>query len=226
MLPDTRSRLADNNRLPVRKGGIHIANTIYLVRKDPTQPPSTDNWIIMKGEEYYQFLCTPDGIQRKANFVLLPAEDKDGADIIIECDQKTITEWRQDLNRHDYLQRGHTELGYTSVSLYAPVKQGEGTITWEEVLPDPGQQSVEDSVFLRMDKESLRDALRKLSDREQHIVYLLFFRVPPLSVSECAKELHLARASVYYLRPAIIEKLRTLMNVVPCSHNQQEELNQ
>lgn len=190
-----------------------IVNTICLVKKDPRHPPSQDNWIIMDGAQYYRFLSTEDGAQRKPNFLRLPAEDATDTNILIECDPATLTEWKAELNRHDYLRRSQEEVGYQCISLYDTLKCDCGTMTWEEAVDDPEQVSVEDLTLNRLDKESLRAALKHLSKREYTVIFLLFLREPPLSTEECAVALGISRSTVYSVREKSITKLRALMDV-------------
>ena len=193
------------------KEDLDIVNTICLVKKDPNQPPSQENWVIMDGGQFYHFLSTEEGIRRKPNFLRLPAEDVTDANILIECDPTTLAEWKAELNRHDYLKRSQEETGYQCFSLYDTLKCDSGTMTWEEAIEDPDQPGVEDLVLVNLDKQSLREALKHLSQREYTVVFLLFLREPPLSTEECAKALGIARTTVYSIKEKSISKLRSLM---------------
>ena len=167
----------------------------------------------MDSAEFSIFQSTPEWEQRKAGFFRFPADEPGEDSIIIECGKAKAAEWTAELNRHEYLERWAAKIGYSIVPLHAPINGEPDGLTIEEVTADPNQCSVEDDVFLRLDKDSLRAAVKKLSRKEQLIIYLLFLKEPPLSISECAQALRLARPSVYYLRSNIIEKLRALMNV-------------
>ena len=203
--------LSSFSSLDIVKEGMVIGKTVCLVKKNPTMPPSHENWIMMSGEQFIDFLKTPEGNQRKAFFVRLPAEEEDETTIIIECDQATAKEWTKELNRHKYLKRVLVEDGYVCVSLFDHVSNDNEALTWEETLDNPDQASVEDTTILNIERESLRKAISHLTQREYSIIYLLYLREPPLSIEDCARALGIARTTVYSFREKSIRKLRTLM---------------
>lgn len=165
----------------------------------------------MSGEQFISFLQSPEGSRRKAFFVRLPAEEEEESTYIIECDPNTAKEWTKEINRHKYLKRVLTEDGYLCVSLFDQVNPDIGVLTWEDALANPEQLSVEESMILSVEKNSLRKAIKHLTKREYSVVFLLYLREPPLSIEACAKVLGVAKTTVYSLRKKSIQKLRALM---------------
>ena len=83
---------------------------VYLVKKDPSQPESRDNWIVMNSYEFAMFMKTPEGRKRSNNFGRLNGCDDDDVIIIVECGKENAREWKREKERNDYWDKKYSSL--------------------------------------------------------------------------------------------------------------------
>jgi RNA polymerase sigma factor (sigma-70 family) len=75
---------------------------------------------------------------------------------------------------------------------------------------DPASASGEPENFVALIEqgELLRDALSRLPEQCRELVRMLFFETPPRPYEEVARELHLARGSIGFMRKSCLDKLK------------------
>jgi len=78
-----------------------------------------------------------------------------------------------------------------------------------ELIADPNE-NIEEQIFRKMLAEEMYQALAKLQEGEQQLIYDLFFR--NIGVREYARQKGVTHHTVQKRRDRILEKLRTLMN--------------
>ena len=169
---------------------------IFLVKKNPEQPNSQDNWIIMNGAEFISFLRTPDGNRRKDMFARLEPMDSDECIYYAECDPKTKAEWEAASHRYKYLMSIIKKLAIEFYSLDF-MKAGENTKSGEEMLVD--ERSITDANLIKVDE---------LQPNEQELIRILFFSNEPVTDREAAARYGISPQLLLYRKRLILEKLR------------------
>ena len=179
---------------------------IFLVKKNPDQPNSQDNWIIMNGAEFISFLRTPDGNRRKDMFARLEPMDSDECIYYAECDPKTKAEWEAASHRYKYLMSIIKKLAIEFYSLDF-MKAGENTKSGEEMLVD--ERSITDANLIKVDEQRmLHKAVSELQPNEQELIRILFFSNEPVTDREAAARYGISPQLLLYRKRLILEKLR------------------
>lgn len=192
-----------------------MSKTIFLVKKDPHQLSNHNNWIIMDGKSFLQFIKTPEGQLRAASFILLPKDGDDDHNIVIECDSNTLKRWSAEENHRKYLAKTKKEAGYTTISYNSKVSINGEDLSLEEIIADPEAVSTEDAALKNYYRNALSYALQFLDSEEAALIYALFYHDPPMTQEEYADAFSLSRVAVSRLKDAVLDKLRFHMKVYP-----------
>ena len=180
---------------------------VYLVKKDPSQPESRDNWIVMNSYEFAMFMKTPEGRKRSNNFGRLSGCDDDDVIIIVECGKENAREWKRERERNDYWDKKYSSL-YTMFSLDERNEEG---IDEHRTLEDQ-DCNVELEIVLKITLEDLRKAVSKLSDDERELIQRLFLDEEPVPERVYGEQHGLSQQAVNTRKVKIREKLKKMLD--------------
>ena len=183
---------------------------IYLVKKDPSAE-AKDNWIVMSGEEFHDFISTAEGQRRKDSFEVLEACSEDDVMIVAECGRTNASEWKRDRDRARYTRNMKILGDYIEVGLNEKVS-GDEDLVYEDSIASP-DEFPEDTVIVKMTKEKLSVAILKLNDSERDMINKMFLEEPHMSEREYAEYAHMTRALVNRQKYRVLEKLKRLLDL-------------
>ena len=148
----------------------------------------------ISGKEAYIYLKSAEGKTKR----FMKANDyEDGGDeVFVEIPAEYIKDIRENT-------------GFTEISLYA--MQGNGNpddlLSGEELIADESVD-VAAEVMHKMDLETLRKALRSLSESEYRLIYDLFLSNPPMKEADVAKKLGKTQQMINKDKNRMLKKLR------------------
>ena len=184
-----------------------MKNTIYMVKKDPTKPNSQDNWILMNLKEFNSFIQTPEAKGRY--FADIGGHEESDTWYVVECPKETAMKWRKELNRHYYLKRMERECGYQTAP-YHNLEIGDEDVNGEELISDM-EDDFAAEILHKIDIENLEKALNALKDEEYEIIYDLYLRDDPLTLSYLAASADVEPSTVMRRRNNILEKIKIFL---------------
>lgn len=99
--------------------------------------------------------------------------------------------------------------GTTPMSIQAPVKKKEGTAI-QDIIPDTSNEDIDDYLMRQDTAEKVQQAMRKLPDRERHIMELRFGIVDgnARNLEEIGHEFGVTRERIRMIEKRCLEKLR------------------
>ena len=165
---------------------------IFLVKKDP-EKNGQDNWYVMEGKEFAEFISSEEGQRRKKDFGRLDACGYDDFIVIAECGKSAAVEWKRDRNRQDYLRRYEEEI------LFAE----------EEDIRDPGD--AEESVLIRVSAEEVRIAVMRLEPMEKLLIEKVYLTDEPVTLTKFAQMIGRDSSYVTRLRKKALGKLKNFL---------------
>lgn len=171
--------------------------TQYFRKKDPLTEGSQICWVEMTGQEFYNFVNSPEAKNR--HFICL--DD----DIVIEANQEHFLAWVSEKNHSDYLRR--CEDGVETVSLYSDIVSDFGS--GEELLCD--STDIVEQTMMKLRCQALRSALAELNDVNNYLLYKLYFAKKPCSENQLALELGITQQAVNKRKKKILRKLKNLV---------------
>ena len=180
----------------------------YWIKKDPTKN-GQDNWIKLNSFEFYKFVNTAEGAVRRKNVELVPYGEPTETMIYMEVDEKTAQEWKSIANGDYYQAQVREELGISVIS-YHGIQTDDEELTGEDMLVD-ADCDVEDEVMLKIQKEELRRALKKLNRKEIMLIEAMYLSEAPLTEEEYSLVLGTSRQYVHKLKRQILKKLHFLL---------------
>lgn len=183
---------------------------VYLVKKDPSLPAGKENWIVMDSHGFSQFLKTPEGQKRKQDFGQMDGCDTDDYMIFAECGREAARQWRAEKDRHNYLMKLKTKMGYVNFSYHAIPTDAGSEAQGEDILKDENT-NVEETVIDRLVAEKLRTALVSLNAEERHLVDHMFLTDKPVTEEQYARLTGKSRAVVHYRKKQILKKLEIMI---------------
>lgn len=182
---------------------------LYLVKKDPAQPATCDNWIVMNAYEFAMFMKTPEGQSRKSNFGPLDACSYDDYQIIGECGKECAKKWRSEKDRHDYLKCLEKQSEITTFS-YNAIEVNDEELTGEELLADE-DCDVEEIVLKRLQYEELYKAIEQLGQNDRLLIGCLFLQKNPMTSVEFGKMYGYSPQLVKYYKFRALDRLKKLL---------------
>lgn len=182
---------------------------IYLVKKDPEKPVSKDNWIIMNSYEFAMFLKTPEGEKRKSSFARLEAMEDEEIIYYAECDPETKKTWEAASHRTKYIRKVRHELEIQEYSIDWMIV-GDDERSGEEMLSEKGNP-VEDALFAAEEMRILHEAIKKLDEKEQQLVRMLYFSGEKTHDCDVATALEMSPQNLRYHKKKLLEKLKSLL---------------
>lgn len=155
--------------------------SIYLVRKDSSEPYSESNWVIMNGKEFRVFIELKESEGRF--FIKLYSCSKDDCKIVAECGEETYIKWRKENSRQYYIDKIKEKSGYTLISIN-DISDDMDDNNGEDTIVDETTE-VTAEVIKRLEVEELHNAINKLSFEERKLILLIFLdQLPEIKVAE------------------------------------------
>lgn len=161
----------------------------------------------VSGKEAYAYLKSAEGKTRR--FMKSNDYEDGGDDVFVEIPAEFIRDYRQGERREQYVNDIREDAGFTEISLYA--MQGDGNpndlLSGEELIADESVDVVAE-VMHKMELETLRKALRSLSESEYQLIYDLFLKDNPLTERDLSKIYKVSQPIIHKRKMQIFEKLR------------------
>jgi len=171
--------------------------TKYFRKKDPNTEGSSVSWIEMTGQEFYDFVNSPQAEGR--HFIFM--DD----DLVIEANEQQFREWVSEKNHSDYLRR--CETGIETISLYSDIMTERGS--GEELLRD--QVDLEEQTMLKFRCQALQAALAELDSEDDYLLQRLYFAENKASERDLAAELGVSQPAVHKRKNKILKNLKLLV---------------
>lgn len=161
----------------------------------------------VSGKEAYAYLKSAGGKTKR--FMKSNDYEDGGEDVFVEIPAEYIRDYRQGERREQYVNDIREDAGFTEISLYA--MQGDGNpndlLSGEELIADESVDVVAE-VMHKMELETLRKALRSLSESEYQLIYDLFLKDNPLTERDLSKIYKVSQPIIHKRKMQIFEKLR------------------
>jgi len=184
---------------------------IYLVKKDPTKD-NPDNWIIMNRKRFENFLATPEGKARENDFGVLRGCSKKDKKIFIECGKDAVSQLKSENRREQYICSRNQNSGFT-VLAFSELYDCDDNEDEIEVDVEDTTVNVEESALKAMEREAVREAVQRLTNKEQAIIETMFFGKTPKSEYQCAAILGLSYSTVHESKRRAFKKLKAFLEL-------------
>ena len=184
-----------------------MARKYYLLDENGTikSADGSKKYRLLEGQDLYEFLHSP---QRKEK-AFLKTEDMNGNEIRIEIPSEHRTQYIKEVNRENYVRRTQTDLDIQVVSFNTVIIDGE-EMAGEEAIPDDSQ-SVEEQIIEREEIDSLKDALRSLSEEELYIIKGLYLDTPRRTELMLSNDLGVSQPAIHYRKLSILKKIKKFL---------------
>lgn len=184
-----------------------MAKKFYVLDENGTikSADGSKKYRLLEGQDLYEFLHSP---QRKEK-AFLKTEDMNGNEIRIEIPSEHRTQYIKEVNRENYVRRIQRESEIQVVSFNTVIMDGEG-MSGEEAIPDDSQ-SVEEQIIEREEIDSLKDALRSLSEEELYIIKSLYLDKPMRTELMLANEFGVSQPAIHYRKLSILKKIKKFL---------------
>lgn len=178
----------------------------YFRKKDTNEKEKIE-WIQMSGEEFYQFIKSPEG--RKRYFLTWK-------DLVIEASKEEYAEWRREKNHSVYL--WEQEKLRTIMSLHGEEieEYGNGVDVLTDLTAD-----VEAKVILQEEIKALRLALLQLDKDSYRLIHALYLSDSRWTERQLAQKLCVSQNAIHKRKRNILKKLKCA--VVKFEKNSQQE---
>ena len=159
---------------------------------------TTKEWVEMTGREFYTFVTAPENSGRYF---------MDLGDIVLECTGEQYREHRAEVNHHNYLRA--QEEGWTTISLdHYTCRSGH---TGEEVIADPSQD-VEAAALLALQRQAVRELLKRLPGEERAVLEALYLSDNPKSVRQLAADCGVSHTALNKQLKKILRKIKKVVS--------------
>lgn len=158
------------------------------------------------GRAAYTYLRDDEGKHKR--FVKI-SDAGDFDEVFIEIDTDSISTFRVDERREQYMRDTKKESGIYVISIYACEGQGndDDKVSGEELIADESID-LESEALRRIDVDTLRKALKSLDEEEMELITALYLSKVPMSESKLAQKLGVSQPMIYKRKIAIFEKIR------------------
>jgi RNA polymerase sigma factor (sigma-70 family) len=158
------------------------------------------------GREAYDYLRSVEGKNKR--FMRTSAHEDGGEDEYVEVPSAYIRKHRQDERRVQYVSDCIEGSGIVTVSLYAMAdKETLDLVNGEECIADESAD-VEENAFRSMELETLRKALKALTEEERRLVSALFYCGRQITEAEYAKANGISQQAVSKKKRTVLQKLK------------------
>ena len=160
-------------------------------------------YTILKGEAAYAFLRSDQGKNR----CFIKTSNEDDLPISMEIPRDMVAEFRSKKNHSDYLKL--LEYQYQTLSLDAPISEEDDEPLVSQIA-DPDEDVVA-KVVRKETIESVRKALKVLTDKELLVIVTMYLGEEDLSEREVASILGLPQKTVHNVKTRALKKLSTFL---------------
>ena len=171
----------------------------YFRKQNPTAHGSDIEWIEMSGQDFYQFVKSP---QNQGRYFI------DMDNIVIEAPKEMYEEWHREQIRLNYWAQQKAKDGVVLLSLDSDAIAYHGT--GEDVIPDT-TVCVEDDVILHTELEPLHAALTQLDQLSYQLIYWLYLAHERKTERDLAQELGVSQAMINKRKKKILKRLKFLV---------------
>lgn len=178
-----------------------MANTIYLVKRDPNCEKDKVEWIHMSKRRFTRFIKSDAG---KGRFFIHLTDDIDYEcdEIYIEATRDEYLDWKRTYNGHCYLKGIESET--TILSADAPADGSEDPL--RESFADESI-AVEELITNRDTAKRVMQAIKTLTPKERHLLELLYFGEKQLTDVETAALLGVSHQYVSKAKKKVFLKI-------------------
>ncbi len=166
--------------------------TIYLVKKNPAMPKAEDNWIVMNGREFWQFISTEEGKLRSLDFGRMDPCGQDDYAIIAECGKEDAACWNRERAHSNYVREVQKRIEFLSYDLLMDCA-ADGYYYCR--ITDP-HCDIEGELLRKASWESMRMALLLLPEDMQKLLHDLVACDNPPSIVQYSKTVGLSDVTV------------------------------
>lgn len=178
---------------------------IYLVKKDPQAPCGKDNWIIMNGRQFRQFLDSPQSEGRRNSFAQMDACSEGDYAIVMETEGESLRSMRAEHDRNTYMRKTAEEAAAAGIIALMPPEEADRS--GNGYPEDP----VADAAEADMEIELLRSSVGRLREDEQRLIRYCLLSEMPLSEREYGSRYGMCRDSVHAAKRRIVRKLAGML---------------
>ncbi len=182
--------------------------TIYLVKKNPAMPKAEDNWIIMNGREFWQFISTEEGKLRSLDFGRMDPCGLGDYAIIAECGKEDALAWHRERSRQAYLSAQQLQKGIEVLS-YELILENIDDGHYLPGMADP-DSDIERPLFLKAEWESIRIAFIQLPVETQELLHALIACDTPITMSQYAASKGMPYETVRKHRKRALARLKQI----------------
>lgn len=176
----------------------------FMVKKDVNKPDAQDNWIIMSGTEFVNFMRTAEGKSRSKCFALLESCDGSNDDIIVECGEKKAREWENERLSRYY--RKKANMNYITLSYDWCLSEAD-TDDGYDIVAD-STTDVEAIIMNNLTNKVLYEAISTLTPQQRTLIDQFFVSDTPMALIEYAKCHGIALASAYERKERTLIRLK------------------
>ena len=159
-------------------------------------------YTILKGEAAYAFLRSDQGKNR----FFIKTSNEDEMSISMEIPRDMVAEFRSKKNHSDYLKL--LEYQYQTLSLDAPISEEDDEPLVSQIA-DPDEDVVA-KVVRKETVESVRKALKVLTDKELLVIATMYLGEEELSEREVSKAIGMPYMTVHDVKIRALKKLRKI----------------
>ena len=160
----------------------------------------------LEGTKAYEFLNTPEG--KACRFMKVCDYEESDDEVFIEVSSENMKDFRKYERREQYVSDTIKSNEYVLVSMNAMEKE-DGEEETEECIADE-YINIELDFIHQCELETLRKAIRTLSEEELALIVALYLRDEPMTEREYAKEKNLAPMTVHDRKIRILAKLKKI----------------
>lgn len=178
-----------------------MANTIYLVKRDPKCKKDKVEWIQMSKRRFTRFIKSDAG---KGRYFIHLTDDIDYEcdEIYIEATREEYLDWKRHYNAHCYLKGLESER--TILSANAPAEGSDDPLS--ESFADDSTE-IEELVANRDIAVRVMQAVKTLKPQERQLLELLYFGEKQLTDVEVAALLGVSRQYVGKAKKKVFLKI-------------------
>lgn len=201
-----------------------MCKKICLVKKDPSMPDAPSNWIVMNGYEFCMFLKTPDGAQRRKNFVSMPPFDYDDPDdiwYVIEYGQrKRRKKVKSQENHAHYTKKNAFDYPLEIVSYSHMMDDGQED-DYEHLMIDP-DCFVEDDAVDNLQWYEVLSAVERLTEFDREVINSFYLCASPEKEAEYAKRHGITNGAAHARKKKAVTNLRSIVQY-ECMYHKRED---
>ena len=158
----------------------------------------------LEGTKAFEFLNTPEG--KACRFMKVCDYEETDDEVFVEVSSENMKDFRKYERREQYVSDTIKSNEYVLVSMNAMEKE-DGEEETEECIADE-DINIELDFIHQCELETLRKALRTLSEEELALITALYLRGEPLTEAEYADQIGVTQQALNKRKKTIFKKIR------------------